>query len=274
MPYCPSCGQNHAQTGGAPAARGLSYTEQLRRSANHPLSGLLTADVHAASMYAAHTAGVQPFGGLVTPDVHAASALAHLGGADGAAMAALRQQGTSPVRTAAPLAFNAAALRAPARATLNPAQRAKLGPFDASIPFAWNLPPGIAPSIPGNGGSQAIMAFVSGRQFRPTGISWEFDANGAAAMPDVVRAGRNIVWPPSSANVPAQTQNANAAAMYQTRVNGLMAPIADGFYSISVPLDLKPIVLGGGMPFTIEFKNGSPQTISLPRNVTLYGVLG
>ena len=32
MPFCPHCGQNHAQTGGAPAARGLSYTEQIRKA--------------------------------------------------------------------------------------------------------------------------------------------------------------------------------------------------------------------------------------------------
>ena len=60
MPYCPQCGQNHAQTGGAPAARGLSYTEQMRRAAVSPLGGLLTADVHAASMYA-HTGAPMAF---------------------------------------------------------------------------------------------------------------------------------------------------------------------------------------------------------------------
>ena len=153
MPYCPSCGQNHAQTGGAPAARGLSYTEQLRRSANHPLSGLLTADVHAASTYAAHTAGVQPFGGLVTPDVHAASALAHLGGPAGmqSVPQAMQRANALPARTAVPMAFNAAALRAPAAA------RAAI-PAGAQSPQKMNLPTSFDATYRDASGTPALAA--------------------------------------------------------------------------------------------------------------------
>jgi len=93
MPYCPSCGQNHAQTGGAPAARGLSYTEQLRRSAVSPLGGLLTADVHAASMYA-HTGAPMAFNAVALR-------------APAAARAAIPAGAQSPQKMNLPTSFDA-----------------------------------------------------------------------------------------------------------------------------------------------------------------------
>ena len=255
MPYCPQCGQNHAQTGGAPAARGLSYTEQLRRSANHPLSGLLTPDVHAASLYA-HTGAA--FGNV--PQMQMANA-------------------AYPVaRTAAPLAFNAAALRAPARATLNPAQRAKLGPFNTSIAFDYVMPAGV-PLVAPSGSTVTAIATIKGRSFKPTGYSFEFNpADPGPPNLSLIRGGRDVLFPPPSSadNVPAQMQQANAAAMYQLRVNGLTSPGGAGTWPV-VAGDLpsvKPVVLGGGLVFQIQFVNNSNQALSFPRNVTLYGVLG